>query len=157
MSETETDELVIDSSNFNEHFFDVRKFGPKDGQIMARFRAPAVFGSGLQKQDIIALLKKDKATQAAMVMRKIHLAKEPDCYRLLAEMCDDLISGMTDEEVEAKEYEFILEAFYYTKRENVPQDDPHWVTIELSTVAYDEETKTFKVSIDLDKEAAKNS
>lgn len=141
------DDLVIDASNFNSHFFDVRRFGPKPGQIMAKFSAIAVFGDGPEKKHIIELLKTDKVKQASMVMRKIHCAKEPDCYRLCREICEDLLSGMSVDDVSKKEHMFALESFYYTKRENVPKNDPHWETISL--IKFDPDTQSFKSSIDL--------
>jgi len=140
------EELVIDDSNFEDHFFDVRKHGPKAGQVLAKFKAVAMFGDGPHKHDIIRLLKIDKAQQASMVMQKIHHAKEPDCYRLCREMCDDLITGMSDEEVGRKEYEYILEAFYYTQKECVP-DDPHWETIQL--LEFDPETGAFNTTFSI--------
>jgi hypothetical protein len=157
MSESKTNDknIIIDTSNFNEYFFDVRKFGPKEGQIMAKFSAVAIFGDGPEKRDVIKILRRDKAEAAAMVMRKIHCAREPDCYRVCREIVEDLIRGMTDDEVAKKEYEFVLEAFYYTKREYLPENDPHWETIDL--VKYDPETKTFKVNIKIPEGAAKNS
>lgn len=154
MSEVDEKDLVIDSSNFAQYFFDVRRFGPKEGQIMAKFSAAAIFGDGPEKRDLIKILRKDKAEAAAMVMRKIHCAREPDCYRICREMVEDMIKGMTDDEVAKKEYEFILEAFYYTKREYIPVGDPHWETLDL--VQYDPETKTFKVNISLPEVPGKN-
>lgn len=44
------EETVIDESNFNEYFFDVRKHGPKRNQIMARFSAVAEFVDGQMKR-----------------------------------------------------------------------------------------------------------
>lgn len=140
-------ELVIDKSNFASYFFDVRRFGPKPGQIMAKFSAVAIFGEGPEKLDLIKVLKSGKAEAAAAVMRKIHCAKEPDCYRVCREMSEDLLSGMTEDEVNKKEYEFILEAFYYTQREYVPKDDPHWITIDL--VKYDPENQVYRSEIEL--------
>ncbi len=140
-------ELVIDTSNFSEYFFDVRRFGPQTGQIMAKFSAVALFGDGPEKKDVIKLLKMNKAEAAAMVMKKIHCAREPDCYRVCKEMCNDLLAGMSDDEVSKKDYEFVLEAFYYTKREYVPEGDPQWETIDL--IKFDPDTNTFKVNIDL--------
>lgn len=140
-------ELVINSSNFKDYFFDVRRFKPKPGQIMAKFAAVALFGDGPEKKDVLKILKMDKAQAAAMVMRKIHCAKEPDCYRVCREMCEDLLSGMSQEEVVKKDYEFVLEAYYYTKREYVPKNDPHWETIHV--IEFDKETNTFKSRIDL--------
>ena len=131
----------IDASNFNEYFFDARKHGPKKGQIMAKFSAPAYFGKGQAKQDIMRLLMKNKAKEAAQVMNKIHCAVEPDCYRVCREICEDFISGMSYKEIEEKDYEFVLEMVYYTNREHIPENDPNWTT--LSVIQYDEENNTF--------------
>lgn len=143
----EEKEIIIDNSNFNKYFFDVRKFGPKEGQVMAKFSAVAVFGDGPEKRDIIKILKRDKAESAAMVMRKIHCAKEPDCYRICREICEDLVAGMSEDEVAKKEHEFVLESFYYTKKEYIPLNDPHWQTIDV--IKYDPETKTYKSDISI--------
>jgi len=142
-----TEEVVIDDSNFHKYFFDVRKHGPKSGQVMAKFTAVAVFGDGPEKRDVINLLKIDKAFQATMVLHKIHCARTPDCYRVCREICEDLISGMSDEEVEAKEYQFVIESMFYTKKEYVPVADPHWEL--LSTLQFDPETNTFKSNIEI--------
>lgn len=123
--------MVIDESNFTEHFFDARKSKPKPNQVMARFRAVAAFGESPAKMDVVNLMFMDKARSAVAVMKKIHCAAEPDCFRVCREICEDLVSGMSKEEVCQKEYEFLLENFYYTDRENVPVDDPHWSLIEL--------------------------
>ena len=103
--------LIIDNSNFSQYFFDVRKFGPKHGQIMSKFSAIAVFGEGPEKRDIIKVLRKDKAEAAAMVMRKIHCAKEPDCYTVCREICEDLISGMSENAVAKKNMNLLLKLF----------------------------------------------
>lgn len=146
-SKKEDSELVIDQNNFNDYFFDVRKFGPKQGQILAKFSAVAIFGDGPEKRDLIKVLKRDKAEAAAMVMKKIHCCREPDCYKICREICEDLISGMSEDDVAKKEHEFIIEAFYYANREYVPKNDAHWETIDL--IKYDPETKTFKSNIEL--------
>lgn len=127
------DELVIDASNFEEHFFDARKHRPQPGQVLARFRAIAEFVDGKGKQDIIYVLKIGKAKQAAEVMKKIHCAVEPDCYRVCREICEDLIA-MEEEEVERKSYKYLMEVLYYTLPENVPTNNPMWDTIKLSKV-----------------------
>lgn len=147
MNEQQTPEevVVIDQTNFHEYFHDTRHHRPQEGEVLAKFRAVAVFGDGQHKYDVIHLLKIDKAKQAAAVMNKIHLAREPDCYRICREMCEDLLSGMSEEEVAKKEYEYVLEAFYYARREYVPKDDPHWETIQL--LEYDPETKEYRSKI----------
>lgn len=140
------DDIVIDNHNFKEYFFDVRKHGPKEGQVMVKFTAVAVLGDGPEKKDLIKVLKMDKANAGAMIMKKIHCAREPDCYRVCREICEDLDSGMSDGDVSLKEYEFVIEAFYYTKREYIPKD-PHWETIDL--IEFDPETNTFKSNIEI--------
>jgi len=140
------EELVINESNFDQYFHDVRKFGPKAGQVMAKFRAVAYFVDGPHKHDVIRLLKMDKAKQASMVMQKIHHAREPDCYRVCREICEDLLSGMSEDEVAKKEHEYVLEAFYYAQKEHVP-DDPHWETIQL--LEFDPVTGAFNAKFDI--------
>lgn len=142
-----TDISEINKTNFNQFFFDIRQHGPKEGQIMARFKAAAVFGEGVEKAHLVQALKMGKAKQAAMVMRKLHLAREPDCYRVCREICEDLLRGNTEEEVIKKDYHFVLEAFYYTKKEYIPKNDPHWETIQL--LEFDPETNTFKSRIEI--------
>lgn len=142
------DDLIIDETNFEEYFKDVRKHGPKAGQVMAKFTAIVEFVEGQGKKDVIYLLKIGKVHQATMVMRKIHGAKEPDCYRVCREICEDLIT-MTEEEVENKAYEYVMELFYYTQKEFVPREDVRWETIKLVSVNFDEETGVFKSVINL--------
>jgi hypothetical protein len=139
--------LGVDESIFADQFFDVRRHKPNPGQVMSRFTAVADFVEGQAKKDVIGLLKIDKAYQAAQVMRKIHWAREPDCYRVLAEMCEDLAAGIPDKEVENKPYRFILEAFFYTDKKYVPKNDPHWDMIQL--IEWDEEKKTFISKIEI--------
>lgn len=124
-------ELIIDESNFDQYFFETSKHRPKKGQVLAKFSAIANFGAGPHKRDVIHLLRMDKARQASAVMQKIHKARVPDCYRVCREICEDLLSGMSVEDVEQKEYEYVFETFYYTERENVPRNDSRWETIPL--------------------------
>lgn len=135
--------VKITDDNFHEHFFDARKHRPKNGQVLAKFTAIAEFIDGKGKRDVIHLLKMDKAHQAAQVMKKIHGAKEPDCYRICREMAEDLL--MTSEvDVENKPYEYVIEHFYYTQKELVPQN-LHWELIRL--INYDEESGEYKSQI----------
>ena len=128
MSEMET---VINESNFEKYFFDVRRFKPQRGQVMARYMAVAEFIDGMMKKNIIDLLHKDKAEAAVTVMRKLGCATEGDAIRVVREVCDDLVSGMGVEEVEKKVYKYTLESFYYTQKEHFPIDDPHWSLINV--------------------------
>lgn len=136
------EELIIDEKNFHEYFHDIRKYRPEAGQVLARFRAVAVFGYGPHKMDVIKLLQINKAKQAVAVMQNIHLARTPDCYRICREMCEDLLSGMSDEGVARKEHEYVIESMYYVRSEYVPKNDPHWELVQV--LEYNEETKDFK-------------
>lgn len=124
------DELVIDGSNFDQYFFDVRKNDWKKGQVMARYRAVANFVDTYQKRNVIDLLKLDKAVPATRLMRKYHGATDIHSIQVLIQMCKDLLKGMSDDEVAAKPYEMNVEYFFYTKKEHIP-DDPHWDCISL--------------------------
>lgn len=144
----ELKELEITAENFTEYFFDVRRHKPKAGQILAKFSAVAAFGPGQAKKDIIKLLlMDDKVHQAVQVMNRIHCAKFPDAYIVCREIAEDLLNGLTIREVENKEYEFVIEAFYYTNREYVPKNDPHWETIQV--LDYDSDNKTFSSRIEI--------
>lgn len=147
MDSTQEKDVEINSSNFGKYFFDVRRHRAQPGQVLAKFTAVAVLQDGPEKRDLIKVLKKDKATAAASVMKKIYCAREPDNYRICREICEDLLSGMSEEEVSKKDHEYTLEALYYTKKEHVPKNDPHWETIQSLT--YDPESKTFKVDIEI--------
>lgn len=135
-------ELIIDDKNFHQYFKDVRLHKPEKDQVLARFRAVVIFSKGQHKRDVITLLKRDKAQQAAAMMQRMHLARVPDCYRVCREICEDLISGMSDEDVLNKQHEYLLEALYYVKPEYVPKNDPHWELVNV--VEYDEEKGEFK-------------
>jgi hypothetical protein len=139
--------LGIDKDVFEQHFRHISQGKPQSGQILAKYTAVAEFVEGQEKRDIIMFLKIDKAFQAAQMMRKMFYAKEPDCYRVLRQMCEDLIAGMSDEQVEHKPYPFILEIFFYAERQYIPADDPHWETINL--VQYDPEKNQYSAKIEV--------
>lgn len=126
---TEEEKIVITEKNFSEYFHDVRRSKPKKGQVLAKFTAVAEFVEGRGKRDIIMLLKMDKAQQAVQVMRKIHGAREPDCYRVCREIAEDLLI-VPEEEVEKKPYEYVVEYFFYTQKDLVPKNK-HWETIQI--------------------------
>jgi hypothetical protein len=78
------DELVIDESNFDQYFFDLRRHTPKKGQIIACYTTMAELIEGDEKGHLIDLLfKKDKALPATQVMRKLFCADEKDSLRVL--------------------------------------------------------------------------
>lgn len=129
------DELVIDENNFSQYFRDCRISKPERGDILARYMAKAEFIDGKMKQDIIDLLaNRDKALAATKVMQKLGCATYKDAIRICKEICLDLSSGMSFEEVEKKVYKYDIELFYYTKKDYVPLNDPHWEIIGLSNL-----------------------
>lgn len=130
------DELIIDDTNFSKYFRDVRMNKPEKGEVMARFTSMAELIEGRIKHDVIDLLcnKKNKTEAAMQVMRKLGSATEKDSIRVCKEICKDLASGLSLQEVEKKIYKYQLEMFYYTKKEYIPIDDPHWSVISLKNL-----------------------
>jgi len=126
--ETPEDELVIDDSNFEEYFFDVRTNKPKPGQVLACYDAIAEFIDGNLKQDIIQLLlQNNRAGETApRLMQKLAGATVETSMSVVKEMLNDMIAGMPPSEVARKPYEFHCQHFYYTQKEYLPDNDPHW-------------------------------
>lgn len=130
-----SEELIIDESNFEEYFFDVRKQGPKKGQVMAVYTAIAQLVEGNLKRDLIYLLScTSKVKESIILLRKIGLANEEDAIRVCREITQDLKNGLPAVEIEAKPYEYKLQAFYYANHEHVPKDDIHWSFVELKNL-----------------------
>lgn len=121
----------IDENNFAEHFFDARIKQAKPGQILAKYTAIAEFVAGQPKRDIIWLLRADKAKETSQVMRRIHGAKEPWCYSVPRQMAEDMLHGLTDQEIEEKPYKMVIEFLFWTNRECIPPNDPHWETLPV--------------------------
>lgn len=129
---SQDEDLVIDESNFSEYFFDVRYNQPKEGQCLARFRARAEFVDGQLKRDVVhILLSMAKGGDGACkAMRKLAGASEKDAIRIPIQMCQDLASGMTVQEVYDKPYEYDCEFFFYANPMDVPFDK-RWEIIKL--------------------------
>lgn len=127
------EEIEINDDNFSQYFKDVRNSAPERGEVMAQFSASAEFVDGNEKRQIISLLAstENKMEATAQVMRKLLFASELDSYRVPRMMADDMLSGMSEDEVAGKPYKYTMEMFFYTKPENIPKDDPHWSSISL--------------------------
>jgi hypothetical protein len=129
----EVEELVIDESNFSQYFREVSKSKPQKDDIIATYRAKAKFVEGDIKKNVINLLQIDENVHSAVkVMQKLAGATYPESIKVLKEISQDYLSGMSFEEIEKKEYDYTVEFFYYCKREHVPSDDPHWITITIA-------------------------
>lgn len=147
---------VIDESNFHEYFVDVRKHGPKKGQILARFSAVADLIEGQLKQDIIYLLSTmdNGGISAVKVMQKLGCATYEAAIDVCMEIAEDLKTGYSEsdvevgthpdsnrplpdlvsEKVEKKVYSYHYEQFFYTQAECVPKDDKHWDIIQINNL-----------------------
>ena len=127
------EEIEINEENFSFYFKDVRNSVPEKGDIIAQYSAAAEFVEGNEKRQIISLLTatENKMEATAQVMRKLLHASELDAYRVPRMMAEDILSGMSVEEVAQKAYKYTFEMFFYTILENVPKGDPHWTTISV--------------------------
>lgn len=127
------EETEINDENFSLFFRDVRNNVPERGDVIAQYSASAEFVEGGEKRQVISLLTstENKMEATAQVMRKLLFASELDSYRVPRMMAEDLLGGMTDDEVAKKPYKYTLEMFFYAKPENIPKDDPHWSSISV--------------------------
>lgn len=125
-------ETVIDESNFSEYFRDCRNSKPEQDDIIAKYSAIAEFVEGTMKRDLIHMLKNfDMAVAATKIMKKLAFATEKDSVRVCREICEDLSNGLSESEIEKKSYSYEMEMFFYTKKEFIPWDDPHWTSIGI--------------------------
>ena len=84
------------------------------------------------KQQIInLLLTKDKIIPALQVMRNLLCVNYQDAIRVLKEMANDLMNNYSSDEVMVKLYKFTVQMYFYTKKEYVPRNDPHWTVTSV--------------------------
>ena len=127
-------ELIIDESNFSDYFKDVSfKNKPDKDEIMACYTTRAKLCAGDIKSDVI-LNMKENIFSTIKILQKIAKARYLDSLIILKKMLSDKLSGLSDKEIEDKEYEYTAEFFYYTKKEYVPTDDPRWSTLKIHNV-----------------------
>jgi hypothetical protein len=102
---------------------------------MARYAAAAELIDGGLKRDLIDMLCLHETPETvAKLMRKIGCATERDSVSVPLVMAKDLLSGMSAEQVAQKPYRFVCEAFFYTQKQYIPLDDPHWSCISLNNL-----------------------
>ena len=147
-----TEELIIDETNFDQYFFDVRKNKPKKGQILAKYTAMATLERCNEKENLLDLLTKtDKVMPATQVMRKLLFACEEDSFKILKEMAKDYLETKDRDFVLDKPYKYKMEIFYYTLPEHFPKDDPHWTSVSilnLNEFVEKEDNLTIKTKVD---------
>ena len=129
-------ELMIDDTNFEKYFRDANTCKPEQGDILAKYSAMAELVYGDLKQDIVKLLKISDfgAKTSIQIMKKLGKANEKEALRVVKAMCCDLFAEMTDDEVLAKPYKYVLEMCFFTKREHVPPDDLHWEVLAINNL-----------------------
>lgn len=126
------EEIIITEENFSQYFFDVQNHKPQKGQVLACYRAVGEFVDSMLKRDVIDLLKKtDKTNATIQVLKRLGHVKEEDCYKALIEISEDLLRGMSEDDVANKSYRVIIERFFWTRKDYVPADDPHWEIINM--------------------------
>jgi hypothetical protein len=126
----------ITSENFNEYFFDIRRHKPQKGQVIACFRAICQLINNEEKRFLIQLLQRpDSARSITTMMTKVFNASKHSSWSLPIEMGNDLLGGMSVDEVAKKEYEFEGEFYYYTMPDYIPKDDPHWEIVKIVDVS----------------------
>jgi hypothetical protein len=64
-------------------------------------------------------------------MRKLLHAHDADAIRVPRQITEDLIAGMSHDEIAKKKYRYTVEVFFYTQPEYIPTDDPHWSSVSL--------------------------
>lgn len=125
------EELIIDESNFNDYFFDIRTNNPKKDYIIACYTAKAELIYGEDKKRLIdILLTPGAGVAASQFMKKVFLSVELDSILIPIEILNDLKQGNTIEFVLNKVYAYTLQMLFYAKKEHVPED-LHWTTMEI--------------------------
>ncbi len=129
------EQVVINDENFHLYFFDVRKHQPQRGQVIARYAAAAEFVDGGLKRDIVDMLCLHESPETcAKLMRKVGCATERDSIAVPLAMAKDLLAGESPNAVAEKPYKFVCEAFFYTQKEYIPVDNPHWTCVSISNL-----------------------
>jgi hypothetical protein len=133
---TSDDDVIINETNFTDYFFAVNNHKPQRGQVIARYAAVAMFVDGELKRNIVSLLAgEDFGGQASVqILRKMAGATDKSSRHLAIEMCEDLLAGMSIDEVCQKEYKYDVEFFWYTERKYIPADDPHWSCLQIQNL-----------------------
>jgi len=131
------DEIVIDENNFSQYFRDARTSKPESGDILVFYKSGAELMRGDLKEQMIKALYNDKigAQKAIQLFMKLGGASHHEAIKVVKAINQDLLSGMSEDEVLNKPYEFFLKLSFYTKKEYVPQNNPHWEVIQLKNFA----------------------
>jgi hypothetical protein len=131
----EEPDIIVSDEDWGKYFFHVRLNKPKKGQIIARYTAMADMIEGFEKKNIINMLKNtDQVVPVTQAMTRCLNATELESYRVPRRMVQDMIDGMTEEQVYQKPYRYQMEMLYYAFPEHIPQNDPHWSAVSISNL-----------------------
>lgn len=139
-----SEEPIINESNFEQYFFDVKKHGPKKGQIMARFCAKAEMMTSPEKDNLIQLLLTNPkgAEMGVNMLQHTFSAQEKDAIEVCKKIVKDLLEGKSKQVVLDTPYSFTIEKFFWTTEDCVPKNDPHWKAIKVTMLIDPEKTDT---------------
>lgn len=111
---------------------------PRMGEVLVRYMAVAYLEGGDVKRAICNALVQDGGAAAAraIMRKKAHAARDYSAIvpRMIAE---DLASGMSYADVDAKWYRYIYERWFYADPNVVPKDDKHWSVMPLAVCPRD--------------------
>ncbi len=130
------EDFVIDETNFGQYFRELNKDIPQKGDVLSVYRAMAELLSGDIKKDIVNLLKTEMevgAKQAIQIAVKLCKTNEKEAIKLVKEICTDLHDGKSEDYIMDKPYQYMVEIFYFTKPEYVP-NDKHWSFISIKNI-----------------------
>jgi hypothetical protein len=138
------DDVIIDDSNFEQYFKDASKHRPEKGECLAIFKSMAELVNGDIKQEVIlAVTTNEYGGQGAVqtLMKKCNMSYK-EALRVCKEICQDCTT-LSEQEVLDKPYKFLFEKQYYTHKDFVPKDNPHWQVVGLKNISIkDIEIKT---------------
>lgn len=125
------EETIIDEKNFEKYFKEINNSKPEKDDILASYRAKAYLIKGELKKEIINYIKENNIKSATeLLIKSAHCIYE-DAIKISKTIQKELLNGDTEEKILNKEYEYTFEMFYYTKEENVPKNDKHWVVVKI--------------------------
>ena len=106
-------ELVIDETNFDQYFRDIKTSKPQKGDVMAVYRATAELVTGPLKEQIVDALSTEDIGAKKSVQLAVKLARtnRKEAVRLVKEICRDLFGGMNKDNVISKSYKYVFEMF----------------------------------------------
>ena len=101
--------------------------------MLARYCAKAEFIDKFPKPAIVDLLVNNPkgAELAPKVLQNMCHMHEIDSINVAIAMAEDLVQGMSEQEVIQKPYPCTIEKWFWTQKDYIPKQDPHWNAIDI--------------------------